>query len=171
MARKRLDVLLTVFAELRARFPDLVLVQQGAALTAEQKALVASLGVAGALVQPPRLSRAGLAALYRRAELVLLTSEREGFGLPLLEALAAGAAVVASDIPAFREVAGDAAVFCRVGDTAHWVETVLDLIQAPGHRPSREVRSAAAGRFTWAAHATIIAKAYGRLSGRETVRA
>jgi glycosyltransferase involved in cell wall biosynthesis len=171
IARKRLDVLLTVFAELRARFPDLVLVQQGADFTPEQKALVARLGIAEALVQPPRLSRAALAALYRRAELVLLTSEREGFGLPLLEALAAGAAVVASDIPAFREVAGEAAVFCRVGDTRHWVETVRDLIQAPSRRPSRAVRSAAAGRFTWTAHATIIAKAYGRLAGRGAVRA
>jgi glycosyltransferase involved in cell wall biosynthesis len=171
MARKRLDVLLTVFAELRARFPDLVLVQQGAELTAEQKALVARLGIAGALVQPPRLSRAALAALYRRAELVLLTSEREGFGLPLLEALAAGSAVVASDIPAFREVAGEAAVFCRVGDTEHWVETVRALIETPSRCPPRAVRSAAAGRFTWTAHATIIAKAYGRLSGRGAVRA
>jgi glycosyltransferase involved in cell wall biosynthesis len=171
MARKRLDVLFGVFAALRARFPELSLVQQGAELTAEQKALVAKLGIGDAIVQPPKLSRAGLAALYRRAELVLLTSEREGFGLPLVEALAAGAAVVASDIPAFREVAGTAVAFCPVGDTDRWIDTVRRLLEVPSSRPSKDARNAAAQRFTWTAHATTIAEAYARLSGPGSARA
>jgi glycosyltransferase involved in cell wall biosynthesis len=171
MARKRLDVLFEVFAAVRRHYPDLVLVQQGADLTPEQKALVERLGVSGALIQPPRLSRAALASLYRRAELVLLTSESEGFGLPVVEALAAGAAVVASDIPAFREIAGDAASLCRVGDLEHWTETVRGLIEEPARRPSPDVRSATARRFTWSAHATRIAEAYARLSSRGVVRA
>jgi len=171
MARKRLDVLFEVFAAVRRHHPDLVLVQQGAELTPEQKALVERLGVSGAIIQPPRLSRAALAAFYRRAELVLLTSEREGFGLPLVEALAAGAVVVASDIPAFREVAGDATSLCRVGDLEHWTQTVRGLIEEPARRPSQATRSAAARRYTWSAHAARIAEGYARLSSRGEVRA
>ena len=48
-----------------------------------------------------------LAALYRRAALVVLPSEREGFGLPVVEALACGTPIVASDLPVLREVGGD----------------------------------------------------------------
>jgi glycosyltransferase involved in cell wall biosynthesis len=171
MPRKRLDVLFEVFAAVRRHHPNLVLVQQGAELTPEQRTLVERLGVSGAIIQPPRLSRAALAALYRRAKLVLLTSEREGFGLPLLEALAAGATVVASDIPAFREIAGTAASLCRVGDLEHWTQTVRRLIEDPASRPSLATRIATARRFTWAAHATTIAEAYARLSNRGAARA
>jgi glycosyltransferase involved in cell wall biosynthesis len=170
MPRKRLDFLFEVFATVRRHHPDLVLVQQGAVLTPEQRALVEQLGISGAIIQPPRLSRAALAAFYRRAELLLLTSEREGFGLPVVEALAAGAAVVASDIPAFREVAGDATSLCRVGDLEHWTQTVRGLIEEPARRPSHAIRIATARRYTWSAHATRIAEAYARLSSRGEVR-
>ena len=64
----------------------------------------------------PFLDRATLAAVYRRSALVLLPSEREGFGLPVLEALACGTPVVASDIDALREVGGDAVRYCPAED-------------------------------------------------------
>jgi glycosyltransferase involved in cell wall biosynthesis len=163
--RKRLDVLFRLFARVRERLPDLVLVQQGARLLPENQRLLAELGIADALVQPPRLSRPALAALYHRAELVLLTSEREGFGLPILEALAGGAAVIASDIPPFREVGASAVTYCPVGDVERWTETVLSLIEHPELRPAAALRQAVAGRFTWTAHAAIIADAYARIAG------
>jgi glycosyltransferase involved in cell wall biosynthesis len=52
-----------------------------------------------------------LAGLYRGAAALVLPSRYEGFGLPVLEAMASGTPVVASDDPALREVAGDAAVY------------------------------------------------------------
>ncbi len=169
--RKRIDVLLRVFAAVRRRFPGLVLVQQGAALLPEHRALVTELGIASALVQPPPLSRSGLAALYRRAELVLLTSEREGFGLPLLEALAAGAGVVASDIEPFKEVAAEAVTYCPVGDVDRWAETIISLMEHPHLRPPSALRRAVAERYTWTAHAATIADAYARLMGLPAGRA
>jgi glycosyltransferase involved in cell wall biosynthesis len=168
MQRKRIDVLFRVFAEVRKKLPDLVLVQQGAELLPHQRDLIAELGIANALVQPPRLSRPALAALYHRAELVLLTSEAEGFGLPILEALAGGAAVVASDIPPFREVAADAAVYCPVGDVERWTETVVSLLDHPERRPAPSIREAVSRRYTWTAHAATIANAYARLAGLHT---
>jgi len=116
------------------------------------------------------LSRPALGALYHRAQLVLLTSEREGFGLPILEALAAGAAVVASDIPAFREVAGDAVTFCQVEDVPRWAETVSTLLDRPDLRPAPDVRLTVATRYTWTAHAAVISNAYARLAGLPAVR-
>jgi glycosyltransferase involved in cell wall biosynthesis len=52
-----------------------------------------------------------LAWLYRNAAAVIVPSRHEGFGLPVVEALSLGAPVVASDIPALREVGGRAARF------------------------------------------------------------
>jgi len=165
MARKRLDVLFRAYAEVRRRHPHLALVQQGAQLLSDQRDLVATLRIGDGLIQPPHLSRRALAALYHRAELVVLTSEREGFGLPVLEALAAGASVVASDIPAFREVGGEAATFCPVGEVSIWADTISRLLDRPDLRPAAQVRKEAAARFTWTAHASIIADAYAKLAG------
>ena len=68
----------------------------------------------------PFLEPAVLAALYRRAALVLMPSEAEGFGLPLVEAMACATPVIASDIPVLREVGAEAAVYCAVADVPAW---------------------------------------------------
>jgi glycosyltransferase involved in cell wall biosynthesis len=138
----------------------MLLVQVGAHLDPSQRELIENLGVQPALVQPPPLSRAELAALYGRAALVLVPSEREGFGLPVLEALAAGAAVVASEIPFLREVAGSAVTYCPVADVEQWAATVTSLVRRPELGPSLEARRGQARRFTWQAHAKRIAGSY-----------
>jgi len=62
------------------------------------------------------VDRDELARLYRRAAALLLPSRYEGFGIPVLEAMASGTPVVLSDDPALREVAGDAGVYGTVED-------------------------------------------------------
>jgi glycosyltransferase involved in cell wall biosynthesis len=67
-----------------------------------------------------------LADLYRGASALLLPSRYEGFGLPVLEAMACGTPVVATDDAALREVGGDAAVYSEDGDLAAAVRVALD---------------------------------------------
>lgn len=67
-----------------------------------------------------RVSPAALEWLYRSATLVLVPSRYEGFGLPLLEAAARGAAVVASDLPPLRETGEGVARFVPAEDVAEW---------------------------------------------------
>jgi len=161
--RKRIDVLLAVFAELRARAPSLRLVQVGGEWSSAQRLEIARLGLGEAITQARGIERRAMAGLYRRSALVLQPSEREGFGLPVIEALACGATVVASAIASIEEVAADAVVFCPVGDVARWVETTLRLLSNPGAAPSRDVRLAWARRYSWREHARIIGEAYLRL--------
>jgi len=59
-----------------------------------------------------------LAGLYQGAAMLVLPSRFEGFGLPVLEAMACGTPVVAADEPALREVGGDAVVYIEEGDVA-----------------------------------------------------
>ena len=106
--RKRIDVLLRVLASLVPACPRVRLLRVGGPFTPEQFALAASLGVDHRIVHRRISSARPPGVDLRRADAVLLTSEREGFGLPIVEALACGTPVVASDIPVCREVGGDA---------------------------------------------------------------
>lgn len=164
--RKRIDVLLEVFAGVRAECRELRLVQVGGEWTPSQRQQLDRLGITGAVTQLRGLDRTVLASLYRRAALVLLPSEAEGFGLPAIEAMACGALVVASDIPVLREVGGDAVVYCPTADIDVWVQTVRRLLLEPSGVPARSARLTQARRYSWDEHARTILSAYQRLARR-----
>jgi glycosyltransferase involved in cell wall biosynthesis len=126
--RKRIDILLRVFAAVRERHPSLRLIRVGDRLTTRQADLARALGVGQVVVELPFLHSQTLAAIYRRAGVVLCPSEAEGFGLPLLESMACGTAVVASDLGALREVGGSAVQYAAVGDVHDWTTAVLNLL-------------------------------------------
>jgi glycosyltransferase involved in cell wall biosynthesis len=155
--RKRIDVLLRVFAEVSGT--GMKLVQVGGEWTPEQRGLIGELGIGDRVEQVRGLSRAQIAELYRGATAVLQTSEAEGFGLPVVEGLACGAVVVASDIPVLREVGGDAVVYCPVGDVGRWVKVVRGVLKG-GMVPTLETRLARAAKYSWAEHARVVAEAY-----------
>jgi glycosyltransferase involved in cell wall biosynthesis len=161
--RKRIDVLLDVVAAVRETVADVRLVKVGGEWSSGHRDQIARLGLTGAIVHLHDLSRAELAETYRRATLVLITSEAEGFGLPVIEALACGTPVVASDIPALREAGGPAAAYAPVGEIGAWADAVARVLADPAASPSRAERLAWAARFSWTAHAETIARAYHRL--------
>ena len=168
--RKRIDVLLDVVAAVRRRRPDVRLLRVGGPFTAEQRHQARDLGIADATVVLPFVDRATLAAVYRRAAITLLPSEREGFGLPLVEALATGTPIVASDIAVLREVGGEAAEYRPVGDVAAWADAVLALLAEREQRPDafgdRKARARdRAARFSWSRHAASVVELYERIAG------
>ena len=80
------------------------------------------------MVRTGPLSSAEAATLLQSAAMLVYPSLSEGFGFPPLQAMAAGVPVIASDLPALREVAGDAALFVRAGDggaLAHAMQVLL----------------------------------------------
>ena len=133
------------------------------------------------IVTMPFIDRRVLAAVYRRAALVLQPSDAEGFGLPVAEAMACGTPVVASVLPALCEAGGYAAVYCRVGDVSVWCDTVNTLLGERERRPEMwERRRAdslhAAQRFDAMAHARGMLQVYrdmlpGRIPEIEPVHA
>lgn len=90
---------------------------------------------------------AALAALYRGAAAVVVPSRLEGFSLPVLEALTAGAPLVASDIAVHREVAGEAAWYFRCGDAAACARACAAALSAPHDRAA--AAQARAAHYSW----------------------
>jgi len=72
-----------------------------------------------------------LPALYRGADLFAFPSHYEGFGLPVLEAMACGTPVVCSSTPALIELAGDAAIFSDPDDPGAWAVALRELLEDP----------------------------------------
>ncbi len=101
---------------------------------------------------PPGVTAAGrvpkerLAALYHSALALVCPSRYEGFGLPAAEAQACGTAVIASDIPVFREILDDAAVFFPVGDEGGLLAAMQRVAQDEPLRAGLRTRGPANAR-------------------------
>ena len=104
---------------------------------------------AGGAVRPLGF-RNDVQRLLTAADVLVMPSAGEGMSLALLEAMGAGLAIVASDIPAQVEALGDAAILCPVDDTAAIATALIELAADPGRRASlgEAARSRVEGRFT-----------------------
>ena len=77
------------------------------------------------------VTESDLAALYTGADLFVFAPTLEGFGLPLLEAMACGTPVLAADVDALREVGGDAAEYIAAGDDAAFARAIARRLADP----------------------------------------
>lgn len=104
---------------------------------------------------PGYVTRDEVRALLTHAEVAVVASEEEGFGLPLLEAMACGAVCVASDDPALIEVAGGAVRHFPRRD-ARALATILEEVAVPARRADHQARARQqAQRWRWGAVAPV----------------
>ena len=136
----------------RADFPDLVLAGGAGWKSSALYDRIERSSFRGRIHMPGYATRDVARDLYQAAEVFVYPSLAEGFGLPVLEAMACGVPVVASTAEALREVAGEAALFADPGDAAAFaraIERVCDDAAARARLcadgPAR------AAKFTWEA--------------------
>jgi glycosyltransferase involved in cell wall biosynthesis len=151
--RKGLDVLAKAHATL-PELPPLV-------ITGPSKS-----GVDGRVIRTGYLSEPELRSVVAGAAVVVLPSRDEGFGLPVLEALACNVPVVCSDVPALREVAGDQATLVPYGDVDGLAHAILEAIADPPSLDVLAARRAHAAGFTWRRCAEATVAAYRRAAHR-----
>lgn len=103
-----------------------------------------------------------LAALYRNTVLFVMPSVYEGFGMPVVEAMACGARMTLSRIPVFEEIAGGDARYVDPMDVEGWRTAMNDAVERR-YEPPRDLRSKLA-RFSWSASAASTLDLYRRLA-------
>ncbi|TFV62893.1 UNVERIFIED_ORG: glycosyltransferase family 1 protein [Bacillus sp. AZ43] len=162
--RKGLDVLLAALARPEAPDVPLLVVGQAGWGGVDVAGVAADLDVADRVRLMGRLPDEDLAAVLGRAAVLVAPSRAEGFGLPVLEAMAAGVPVVSSDDPALAEVGGGATVTVPVGDSAALAAALAAVLTSPGDRARlREAGLRRAADFSWDATARALWELYATL--------
>jgi alpha-1,3-rhamnosyl/mannosyltransferase len=107
-----------------------------------------------------------LAALYRNTRLFLMPSIYEGFGMPIVEALACGASTAVSKIPVFQEIAGSASKYVEANDLDGWHNVLSQAVKSDLHSIGENIADANLARFTWVHSAQKTLELYRRLTGQ-----
>jgi glycosyltransferase involved in cell wall biosynthesis len=152
LPHKNVSLLISVFYALSREIPHrLVLVGWGPErIMGPLRMAIADLGIQDRVSLLQGIPESELKNLYRRCDLFVYPSRYEGFGLPVLEAMACGAPVLCSNAASLPEVGGDAVKYFSPLDGPEFVSSVRSLLAHPEQRR----QMAAAGRerariFTW----------------------
>ncbi len=116
------------------------------------------------------VDEAEYAALLDSATALVSASRDEGFGLPVVEAMSRGVPVVLTDIPIFREVGGDAALYARVGDPASFAAAIRRLGDAGEWRRRSVTALAHVATYSWDASASRLLPVLQRVAERRRTR-
>lgn len=175
--RKRHEHLVRAFRSVAPWDADLQLVIAGADGNAKDDVVRAvralPVGLRRRVVLAGRVDDATRAALLREATVLAYPSSDEGFGFPVLEAMAAGVPVVASRVGGIPEVAGGAAVLVPVIDDAKPLVDALRRVIGDGALRARLRRRGRerVAQYSWAQHATGMVDLWRRAADEHRVRA
>jgi len=158
-AYKNLPLLLEAFQIVRRNHPTSQLVLAGDDPRHPEVRQRAAQLPEGSVVLPGRLPESAIPDLYRGAAVVVLPSRAEGFGLPVIEAMACGVPVVCSDLPVLREIADGVAVFCDPADPAAFARAITEILDG-GSDDRRRLGIERAKAFTWERAAQQTVEAY-----------
>jgi glycosyltransferase involved in cell wall biosynthesis len=149
--RKNLDGLLKAFALLlKGSTRAYRLLQVGGQFSPEQQRLIEQLGIAEHVTQLPPIPNRQLVALYNAADVFAFPSLYEGFGVPLIEAMACGTPVVCTEHELFREICDNTALFVDSRDAHDLASTMARVLDNPDLADDLGRRGLERARlFTW----------------------
>jgi len=126
-------------------------------------AIVSDAGAPEAVVRLGSVSEDQLQRLYRCATALVYPSRYEGFGLPVLEAMASGTPVIGSRAASIPEVLGDAGLLVDPDDGRAWARAIVEIVNdEPLRRRLSAAGLARAATFTWERTARITLDVYRR---------
>ncbi len=130
--KKNIPFLVEAFALLKERHPEikekLVLIGQASFGYDEIKYIIEEYDLDQEVVMPGWISEADLPYLYNRAQAFVFPSRHEGFGIPVIQALACGLPTAVSDLPVMREVAGEAVIYFDKDNKEEMAEKLFQLL-------------------------------------------
>lgn len=148
--RKNLPVLIRAFQQAALEGVKLVIGGKKGWMYEETFAQVQALGLADRIIFTGFVADEDLPALLSLAEIFVFPSQYEGFGFPVVEAMACGAPVITSNVSSLPEVSGDAALLIAPTDVAGLAEAMRHATSDAGLRAAMAEKGIAqAARFTW----------------------
>jgi glycosyltransferase involved in cell wall biosynthesis len=163
--RKNVEGLLHALALLRQRGMDVLLIQVGGSFSPIQRQIVHSLRLEQSACQWKYVPEDDLVTLYNVADVFVLPSFYEGFGLPVLEAMACGTPVVAANVASLPEVVGDAGLLVNPRDPEAIAEAIARVLDDRALAADLQARGLERARqFTWERTARETLKVYQRVS-------
>jgi glycosyltransferase involved in cell wall biosynthesis len=163
--RRNLPVAIDALAGARPRLGSLLLVlagvDRGVGARLDEQAASANVP----LLRLGAVDDAQLRSLYQAAAALVYPSRYEGFGLPVLEAMASGTPVLASRAASIPEVLGETGILLDPDDPAAWADAIVAVMTDPGQQARmRAAGVARASEFTWARTARITLDVYRRVT-------
>lgn len=166
VARKNVEAAIAALGVLRKQGIDACLIQIGGRFGPSHRAAAETAGVTAQVHQEPPVSESELLAAYAAADVLVMPSHYEGFGLPVLEGAAAGLPVVCSGAGALAEVGGDAVLVAPADDASALAAAVARAATDPATRRSLVERGRVHARqFSWETTAQSVERVYDLLAG------
>ncbi|MBW1981213.1 MAG: glycosyltransferase family 4 protein [Deltaproteobacteria bacterium] len=149
--RKNIVGLLKAFARAKSRqILKLVIIGKTGWLYSDIFETVKQLGIGNEVMFTGFVDDDDLPAIYSMARAFVYPSLYEGFGLPVLEAMACGVPVITSDIPAIEEIVGDAAIRVNPNDIVLLAKSIDEVaLEEATHHRLRQAALSRAHKFTW----------------------
>jgi len=166
--RKNLDGVLKAFLEISKNRKDVLLVRLGEK-TEKYDAMIKELGLTDIVVYLEKLKDEEVAKLYSASDLLIMPSFEEGFGLPIIEAMACGCPVVTSNVGAMKEVTNDAGFLVDPNDLESIQKGMEAVLNLDSNDTYKLVQAGLkrAGEFSWKKCAEDTIKVYEKVLGNK----
>jgi len=166
--RKNLDGVLKAFLEISKNRKDVLLVRLGEK-TEKYNAMIKELGLTDIVVYLEKLKDEEVAKLYSASDLLIMPSFEEGFGLPIIEAMACGCPVVTSNVGAMKEVTNDAGFLVDPNDLESIQKGMEAVLNLDSNDTYKLVQAGLkrAGEFSWKKCAEDTIKVYEKVLGNK----
>jgi len=164
--RKNLGAFPAILRRIVEQCGPVSLLRVGELLPAPLRAEIEAALGGGQLAELGRVSDTELISIYQASDILVFPSTLEGFGLPLVEAMAAGCAVVSSRASSLPEVGGEAALYFDPAEPGEAAAHVVDILQQPPLRAALVERGRLRAReLSWESHREKLTAIYRRLAG------